>query len=157
MIVLCPKAFSAQDEFSNERDFLKFYLSKTGKKATLANEVWETFRFKFLKAYPENAEEYIANFRGFVKPEYSKIDKDFQEEAPTKEYDSAELILKTKDFLRRNWAEVELFITTQKDLFSDITDIKIVTLEEFFIQCMSGDAERKILWEFWERIQDDKW
>lgn len=157
MIVLCPKAFSAKDEFSNERDFLKFYLSKTGKKAVLANEVWETFRFKFLKDFPDKAEEYIADYRGFVKPEYSKIDKNFQEEKPVKEYTSEELILKTKDFLNRNWAEVEFFITTQKDLFEDIKNIKIITLEEFYIQCMSGDSDRRILWEFWERIQNEKW
>ena len=159
MIVLCPKAFSSADGLSHEREFLKYFLSRTGKKAFVANEVWETFRFKLINDTSnsgKNLDKTIADFRGVFQPEEMKKDEQHQEVEPQREHSLATMIEKTKDLIKRRWADIEIFITTEPATFAGIADIEIVTLQEFLIGFMEKDSDRRILEEFWGKIQREK-
>jgi hypothetical protein len=159
MIVLCPRAFSAADGLSHERDFLKYFLSRTGRKGIVANEVWETFRFRVKKTNNnENlVEKTIAEFRGIFNPEELIVDENHREKEPEKEHDTKVLIEKTRDLLKRRWADIEMFVTTEPDKFNDIENISILSLQEFLLTFMDNDNGRKLLEEFWGKIQREKW
>jgi len=158
MIVLCPKAFSSADDLGHHRNFLKYYLSRKGVKAIVANEVWETFRFKIIKDNkPEVANKLIAEFRGIFGPEETNIDKNHQEVPPKKEYDTNALIEKTKDLLTRRWADIDLFITTEPEKFKTIKNIEISTLPEFLLSFTEDESSRKIVEEFLGAMQRENW
>ena len=157
MLVLCPKAFSSNDGLSYEREFLKYYLSKTGKKAVIANEIWETFRYKLKKTNPEEktANRLIAEFRGIFEPEELKIDENHQEVEPENEHNIDELNEKTKDLLERRWADIEIFITTDTQKFEATKKVKMMTLQEFLLNSMNN--YRSLFEEFNGKVIREKW
>lgn len=162
MIVLCPKAFSSNDGLSHERDFLKYFLSKTGEKGIIANEVWETFRLKMFNSGADlnKIKGRIADFKGIFSPEEEKIGNDHQEIIPTNEYKLETLVDKTKNLLERRWAEISLFITTEPEYYEDVIKtrgIEMLTLQEFLLSNMRLDKNRSLLEEFWNKTQNEKW
>jgi hypothetical protein len=159
MIVLCPKAFSSADGLSHEREFLKYFLSRAGKKAFVANEVWETFRFKLINNNHDRdkVNKAIAEFRGVFQPEETILTEEHQEEEPKAEHTLDVMVEKTKDLIKRRWADIEMFITTEPDKFSGIANIEIITLQEFFFSFMSKDSDRRLLEEYWGKCLIDKW
>ena len=160
MIVVCPKALASNDSLSLERNFLKYYLSICKKKEKLANEVWETFRYKTLQlsADKDGAYERIAEYRGMFEPETLVLNAEFQEEEPKKEYSTEQMKEKTKSFLERNWADVELFITQTPENYKDLCktkDIPLMSLSEFYLDCMSNDKNRDLLMRYWYKIYEE--
>lgn len=161
MIIICPKALSS-NENSHERNFLKFYLSVQGKKVKIANEVWETFRYKIINnsQNKQSAYDTIADYRGIVEPEFPNIGKDFQETDPEKEYLPKEMQDKTKDFLKRMGDDVDLFITQEPEIYKEICSekkINVMTLSEFLIDCMNNERGRNTLLSYWNKIQEENW
>ena len=102
MIVFCPKAFSNQISGKNvhelERGFIKFLVSETRDKMIIANEIWETFRFKIIKDSPNKQEaiNLIASFRSIFEPEEVFLDENHQEKTPKEEHTKEIMIEKTK-------------------------------------------------------------
>lgn len=161
MIVLCPKAFSSNDGLRQEREFLKYFLSRKGEKGIIANEVWETFRFNLIENNSEDkADQTIADWRGIFEPEETKIGEDFREIPPTGKHTLDQLMEKTEDLLRRRWADIDLFITTNGERFQKVVEekgIEMVPLQEFLFSSMEDQRSRNIMVDFWEKIQSEKW
>jgi|GEM_PF-2752748 len=67
------------------------------------------------------------------------------------------MIDKTKNLIKRRWADIDFFITTEPDKFQNIADIEIITLQEFLIGFMDKDRGRKLLEEFWCKTEREKW
>ncbi len=67
MIVLCPKTFAGKENHL-EREFLMAYLVEKRKKACVANEVWDAFKFRVKKSNPSSYENIITNTRGCFEP-----------------------------------------------------------------------------------------
>ena len=161
-IFICPKTLSSNDEDSHERDFLKYYLSVKGVKATIANEVWDTFRFKLMGDSSDKlgASRTIADYRGIVKPETPRIKEDNTEADPKKEYSLEEMREATKSLLRRNWADIDIFITQELDQYATLCQdvgIKHMTLAGFYLDCMAkDDKDRDIIVDHAIKRMDDK-
>lgn len=156
MIVTCSKAF-AGSESAHERDFLKYYLSKTGQKAVLANEVWSSFRFRILKKSDdlELVEKVITHRRGKFCPEDVKLTEEHQEEEPI-DYDESVLFEKTKSLVNRRWADIDFFITQEPKKYSLDNSVNIMTLSEFYFYCMTNSATRELVEEFNVRLVIDQ-
>jgi len=151
MIILCSKSFAGKGAVF-ERDFLMYYLSKVcnkPQKAFVANEVWEAFRFRVLENSDDKevAERIIATFRGTFSPEDLRLNDNFDEQAPKKDYDEQELIERTRSFVDRKWADVEFFITQEPEKYSGLK-VKIRTLGEFYVECMNDDKLRTSIIDF---------
>lgn len=157
MIVLCPQAFAGSSELQ-ERDFLMYYLSRTNQKAFIANEVWETFRLRILKqaSSKEIAKNIIAHFRGVFNPEELKLDSLFNEIEPKKDYSPEELVEKTKDFVKRKWADIDLFITQEPEKYEGLIKVKILRLEEFFVEQMGNETSRNWITDFSYKTATEK-
>ena len=155
MIFLCPKALSSKDGEDDEREFLKYYLSKSNKRAKLTNEVWETFRYKTIDGSGTNKEgayELIAEFRGIFEPEILKLDGEFQEIEATQDYSIEKMRESVNSFLIRNWADIDIFITQEKEKYNEVCDkynIRIMNLSEFFLDFMDNDGGRSLLESYW--------
>lgn len=159
MIVLCPKAFSASDDSKLERDFLKFFLTSRNIKAIITDEVWETFRFKMINnsTNKDNANDRIADYRGFIAPENLKLDENYGEIEAKKEYSIEELFQKTKNLIERRGVDIKLFITQEPEKYNDLKDkVEIKTLKGFYLDCMSGKT-RESLSSFWNDLITKKW
>lgn len=155
MIFLCPKALSSNDGENDEREFLKYYLSRSNKRAKLTNEVWETFRYKIIDGSGSNkdgAYELIAEFRGIFEPETLKLDEKFQEVEAIKDYSIDEMRESVNSFLKRNWADIDIFITQEKEKYKEVCDkygIRVMNLSEFFLDFMDNDRGRALLESYW--------
>jgi len=155
MIFICPKALSSNDGENDEREFLKYYLSKYNKRAKLTNEVWETFRYKVIDGSDSNREgayDFIAEYRGIFEPETLKLNEEFQEVKATKDYSIEEMRESVNSFITRNWADIDIFITQEKEKYQDVCDkykIKVMNLSEFFLDFMDNDGGRALLESYW--------
>ena len=146
MIILCPKAFAGKN-LTSERDFLRYYLSKVGQKAIVANEVWDAFRFRYIEhaSTPEVANNIIANMRGTFVPETLRLKDNFEEIDP-KDYDEHTMMVKTKNLIERRWAEIDFFITQESDNYLSLTHKpKIIKLQEFLVECINDISKRDIV------------
>ncbi len=162
MLFLCPKALSSNDGNSLERDFIKYYLSINNKKARITNEVWETFRYKILtnSSNKEGAISRITEYRGVFEPEIQKLKDDFEEVEAMKEYNTSEMRDSVISFLKRNWADIDIFITTEPQIYKEVCDefgINLMTLPEFYLDCMDNEIGRNSLMSYWGKIQEEKW
>jgi len=160
-IFLCPKAFRSNDDFSLQRDFLQYYISRKGIKATITDELWEAFRFRISQANENNEtiiEGILADLRGSYLPENLRTDKiTFQEIPAEKDYTDEELIASTNSFIERNWADIDLFITINPDKYSEKTSekqVKVMTLEDFYLDCMNDQETRELMEAFWNHKQE---
>ena len=154
MIVLCAKSLAGK-ELNMERDFLKYYLSRTGQKAVLADEVWEAFRFRVKKASTEEiAEKIITHFRGVFEPENLKLNAEFQEEEPNNHKDE-KLYEITKDLVKRKWAEISFMITQEPEKFDGLK-VRRFTLEEFYLKCMEEEPLRELIRKFSLKYASEK-
>ena len=145
MIVLCPLAFAGK-ELIFERRFLVSYLSGTGKKGVVANEVWDAFRYRHIQnSSPEVAEKIIVHMRGSFKPENFRLNRDYEEVEP-KDTTNEDMINKTKNLLQRRWAEIELFITQEPEKYQGLEyKPKTLTLQGFLEECMNDMSTRHIV------------
>ena len=162
MLFLCPKALSSNDSNSFERDFLKYYLSIKNEKATITNEVWETFRYKILtnSSNKAGAISRITEYRGIYKPEILKLKDNFEEVEAVKEYNTSEMRNSVISFLKRNWADIDIFITPEPQVYKEVCDeygINVMTLQEFYLDCMNNEWGRNVLMSYWNKIQEEKW
>ena len=151
MIVLCPLAFAGKD-LTFERRFLISYLSRTGKKGIVANEVWDAFRFRHIQSSTlEVAEKIIVHMRGSFKPENFRLKLNYEEEEP-KDSTNEVMLAKTKSLLERTWAEIEIFITQEPEKYQGLEhQPKMVTLQEFLEQCMGDINTRHIVEDYFLR------
>lgn len=168
MIILCPKAlvslFSTDISPTSglEKEFIKRMFSKCIPKAIVPNEVWEAFRYR-IKNNSENktnAEKVIAFCRSIVEPEFEKLDNDYQEIEPAKDYTPEELIEKTKELIQRKYAEIEILITPNPEVFQNIPevrDITILTIEGYYMYNMVNMHKRHWIEEFLNEMQKEKW
>ena len=152
MNVLCPKAFKQyiiQESPQMEGGFLQeFFSSKDEHKAVLANEVWESFRFVLLESNYEKYSSIVTTFRGFVEPEMTNRDTNFKEILPTKKYDVKVQIQKTKDFLERNYVDIDYFFTPNPEEYQDVKNIdkiKIISAEQFYLLRMADNEGRAMI------------
>lgn len=161
MIIFCPESFTNQISPSPSRlakGFVKFYASETKHKMIIANEVWETFRFKLLKDSSEqkNAYSLIFGLRSIFKPEEVLLD-DHKEIEAKNEYSKEEMIKKTKDLIKRNYLDVEAVVTTSPEKFKDIPiDINYMNIEQFYDYCIKTEKYREMIIRYWRMIQFDK-
>ena len=160
MILLCPKALSSNDGDGHEREFLKYYLSAENKKAKLTNEVWETFRYKVVTNSTNNdgAMNLIAWYRGIFEPEITRIGADFQEVEASTEHNTTQMRDSVINFLKRNWADITVFITQEKQIYQEVCNqngINMMTLSEFYLDCMDTDGGRDILMAYWRKVRED--
>jgi hypothetical protein len=163
-IFLCPKTFSlANSAGSLEGKFLKYYLGRKGIKAKLSNELWEAFCFRLMdkSGNKQNAEELITEQRGYFEPENEKRDNETHEEINAKrDYNNGELVKATKFFIERNWADIDIAITSEEiDLskVKNIQNVNTMSLNEFYLYCMNDDDTREMLESFWIKNEADKY
>lgn len=167
MIVLCPKSLASLfstggDSSWLEKEFMKRMFSKCIPRAVVPNEVWEAFRFRIINSSPnkQNAEQMIAFFRSMITPEFEKLDENYQEIEPAKDYTNAELIEKTKDLVKRKYAEIEIFITSEPELYQDapeIVNITILSVESYYTYHFVNVHKRHWVEEFLGEIERNKW
>lgn len=162
MYILCPKAVK-QYLYSEtpypDAGFLKEFFSNT-EKCVVANEVWETMRYVWLfkSSNIKNAKEQMVHFRGFLRPEETIRGSDSEEIIPNTEHNNDILIGKTKELIERNYADIDFFITPDKDKFKDVKNIdkvRIINVEEFFIWCMDEEKYRKIMERYFTKLKYD--
>ncbi|MBS3135324.1 hypothetical protein J4401_00010 [Candidatus Woesearchaeota archaeon] len=141
MIVLCHKAVSGRGSLF-EHSFLMNFLITNNKKAVVANEVWDAFRFrvnKMASGNKEYAEKYIVHFRGKIEPEVCRLNNDYQENEP-QDYSDEILVEKTKDLVDRKWADIEDFITQEPDKYTGLRKTP-KTLKRFYLDCLNSSNQ----------------
>ncbi|MCK5177349.1 MAG: hypothetical protein KAQ92_06490 [Candidatus Aenigmarchaeota archaeon] len=140
MIFLCPKALAGTD-CSYEHGFLIDYISASGTKAKVANEVWDAFRFHILSKNSDKTkgERIISNFRGFFEPETIRQKPDFTEINPIF-VDEKTTLEKTKDFIMRKGAEIDYFLCQEPEKYQGLKK-KPITLHQFLIDRMGDSLE----------------
>lgn len=163
MIVFCPEAFISQVSGKNvnwlEKGFIEFFVLEVRNKNIIANETWETFRFRIVADSPDKEEaiNLIASFRGIFKPEEIFLDEDHQEKAPKQEYSKTIMVEKTKDLITRNYVDIEIIITSnEKEYMECSKDIPCKKIEDFFIYCMSSPKYRNIIEKYLRIIEYKK-
>ncbi len=146
-IVLCSKAFAGKDNMFY-REFLRFYLLTHSEYATVANEVWDTWKFKIHQQYPTNASQIITHRRGYIRPENNRLNPTTFREPEPKDY-SSQLFDKTGDLVKRIWAEVSIFITEEPETYKSLKSVvKMMNLEEFYLSQMETEEGRNLLQQF---------
>jgi hypothetical protein len=164
-IFLCPKAFRSTDDFAIQRDFLGYYLARRGMKALISDALWDAFRYRLTASNGEDTSPAIdgilAEMRGLFEPENLRTDKVTYEEIPAdRDYSEDELTNATIDYLERNWADVETFITTTPEHYEEIIaekNIRMITLEDFYLDCMNDHTTRELMEDFWNHNETEKY
>ena len=151
MIILCHKALAGVSTF--ERQFLTDYLVATRQKAVVANEVWDTFRFKLVARFGNEDAARIGDWRALYRPEEIRLQN--HQEVPPKEHDEATLIASTRSLAER-MKGVSIFITTNPELFNDIRDVKPLTLTEWYVKMMADEPTRQLMQESILKFCNDK-
>ncbi len=168
MIILCPKAlvslFSTDidPESGLEKEFIKRMFSKCVPKAIVPNEVWEAFRYRIKNnsENKENAEQVIAFCRSMIEPEFEKLNEEYQEIEPAQDYTSEELIEKTKELIQRKYAEIDILITPNPEIFQSLPetrDITLLTIDGYYTYNMVKIDKRHWIEGFLSEIQREKW
>ena len=163
MIVFCPEDFIDQVSGKKvhwlERGFIKFVVSEVRTKLIIANETWETFRFKILADSPDKdeANNLIASFRSIFEPEEIFLDEKHQEKPATQEYSKTTMIEKTKNLIERKYADIEIIITKDRVEYKECSkNIPCMDAEDFFIHCMSIPRYRDIIEKYLRVIEYKK-
>ncbi len=146
MIVLCPQALAGTGSIL-EREFFKYYISRIGKRAVVANEVWSAFRYRTLEKQTSIAENMINGYRGFVRPERIILDKNY-EEIPPKDYSDKELIEASQNLVERKWGDVDYFIRQKPENYNSVKTVTQLSLEEFYASCMENEKTREYVSKF---------
>jgi len=66
----------------------------------------------------------------------------------------------TKFFIERNWADIDIAITSEEiDLskVKNIQNVNTMSLNEFYLYCMNDDDTREMLESFWIKNEADKY
>jgi len=82
------------------------------------------------------------------EPEELRLNpKTFQEDAPV-DHDDKQLIETTKSLLIRKWADIDFFITSEKDKYKDGSKIKCFSLTDFFVEVQGMPEYRHLMNDF---------
>ena len=116
-------------------------------------------RFKITKDSPEKDEalNLIASFRSIFEPEEIFLDDNHQEKLSKEEYSKETMVEKTKNLIKRNYADIEVIITSNAEEYKDCSkNIPCMDIEEFFIHCMSIQKYREIIEKYLRVIEYEK-
>ena len=155
MIVLCHKALAGTGAIL-EREFFKYFISRIGKRAVVANEVWSAFRYRTIATQGRNAKDMINGYRGFVRPETINLNENYEEFEP-KDYCEKELIKASQDLVERKWGEVDYFIRQLPEKYASVKTVTQLSLEEFYASCMDNAETRTIVSDFSEYYAKNKY
>jgi hypothetical protein len=154
MIVLCYK--EAYGTTSFHREFLLFYLSKTGEKATVANEVWDNWRFALVEKFGAAGEKRIPHLRGFFQPEDTRLHPTTFEELPGESYDEEVLFEKTQSLVKRRGPEIDFFITPEPEKYAVGGGVPSMTIGGWVATMMVAERGIKLYHEFSEQYPADQ-
>jgi hypothetical protein len=151
MIILCHKALAGVSTF--ERQFLTDYLVATRQKGFVANEVWDTFRWKLIDRFGTEDAARIGDWRALYRPEEIRLQN--HQEVPAKQHEEAVLVAKTSSFVER-MKGVSIFITSNPELYQDIPNVKPLTLNEWYVKMMADEPTRQLMQESIQKFCREK-